>query len=537
MNRQKHLGVMLDCSRNGVIRLSALRRFIPLIAKMGYNTLLLYTEDTYTIEGEPYFGYLRGRYSADEIKEIDKICMQNGVELIPCIQTLAHLGAILRWPAYSSVHDVNDILLCGEEKTYALIDKMLKCCAECFSSKRVHIGMDEAHMVGLGKYLDRHGFCDRFSVLKAHLDRVAALTEKHGLQPMMWSDMFFRLCSKGQYYIKDPDAVTKQAIDAVPKNMELVYWDYYSTDKPHYDTMFKAHQKFNRPVWFAGGAYSWSGFAPHNGFSIRANMAALQSCRESGVQNIFITMWGDNGSECSCFALLPALYHAAATVNGITDKAQIKAGFEEQIGIPYDAFMLLDLPGTEYTNSGSPANPDKYLFYNDYFLGVFDTTVKPEQAALYRALEPRLLEYANHPEFGYLFAMESALCGVLKLKADFGVRLRAAYEKRDLPRLFKLAEEMESMEQKIKDFAKAFASAWEKEKKPHGFETHDLRIGGLLQRTQRCKERLLAFANGTLPSIPELEETLLDPECNPNAGARNVYKNDWTGSFASRFGW
>ena len=44
---------------------------IDCLVKMGYDTLELYTEDTYEIEGEPYFGYMRGRYTAREIKEID----------------------------------------------------------------------------------------------------------------------------------------------------------------------------------------------------------------------------------------------------------------------------------------------------------------------------------------------------------------------------------------------------------------------------------------------------------------------------------
>ena len=61
MENYRMLGVMLDCSRNAVLRPEELYRFIDILAKMGYNTLQLYTEDTYEIEGEPYFGYLRGR--------------------------------------------------------------------------------------------------------------------------------------------------------------------------------------------------------------------------------------------------------------------------------------------------------------------------------------------------------------------------------------------------------------------------------------------------------------------------------------------
>ena len=55
------LGVMLDCSRNAVMTVDELKRYITVLNKMGYNQFQLYTENTYEIEGEPYFGYHRGR--------------------------------------------------------------------------------------------------------------------------------------------------------------------------------------------------------------------------------------------------------------------------------------------------------------------------------------------------------------------------------------------------------------------------------------------------------------------------------------------
>ena len=60
-----HFGVMLDCSRDSVMKVSEVKKVIDLLEKMGYNTLELYTEDTYEIESEPYFGYLRGGYSKE----------------------------------------------------------------------------------------------------------------------------------------------------------------------------------------------------------------------------------------------------------------------------------------------------------------------------------------------------------------------------------------------------------------------------------------------------------------------------------------
>ena len=63
-------GVMIDMSRDAVMTVPALKKYITYLAKMGYNTLMLYTEDTYEVDGEPFFGYMRGRYSIEELREI-----------------------------------------------------------------------------------------------------------------------------------------------------------------------------------------------------------------------------------------------------------------------------------------------------------------------------------------------------------------------------------------------------------------------------------------------------------------------------------
>ena len=101
----KHFGVMLDCSRNAVMKPETVKKYIDLLARLGYNTLMLYTEDTYEVDNQPYFGYLRGRYSKEELKDIDAYAASKGVELIPCVQALAHLNAIMRWREYQSCRD------------------------------------------------------------------------------------------------------------------------------------------------------------------------------------------------------------------------------------------------------------------------------------------------------------------------------------------------------------------------------------------------------------------------------------------------
>lgn len=63
-------GLMLDCSRNSVFTVEKVKSMIRILARMGMNVLMLYTEDTYEVKDEPYFGAYRGRYSAAEIREM-----------------------------------------------------------------------------------------------------------------------------------------------------------------------------------------------------------------------------------------------------------------------------------------------------------------------------------------------------------------------------------------------------------------------------------------------------------------------------------
>ena len=59
----ENLGVMIDCSRNALLRMEAFEVLVKRLALMGYSTVQLYTEDTYEIIEYPYFGYLRGSYA------------------------------------------------------------------------------------------------------------------------------------------------------------------------------------------------------------------------------------------------------------------------------------------------------------------------------------------------------------------------------------------------------------------------------------------------------------------------------------------
>ncbi len=503
------LGVMIDCSRNAVFSVPEAKKYADLIAKMGYDTLMLYTEDTYEVNNEPYFGYMRGRYSKDELKELDRYCNSIGIELIPCIQTLAHCNAVFQVSdEYSDIRDCDDILLIDNPRTYELIENMLQTVSECFTTKKLHIGMDEASKVGLGRYLSQHGYTDRFELINHHLRRVCEIADKYGLQPMLWSDMFCQLAMNIRHYTEEGNIEDIKKKSNLPENVSLVYWDYYSSDYDYYTKKIFVNKMFDRPVIFAGGAWTWRGFMPDNGFSIANTEAAIKACRDNGINDIFMTCWGDDGNECSKYAILPTLLFTAEAYRGNTDMDDIKKKFKEITKCDWDAFMLLDeldKVGGQHNN-----NPSKYLLYNDAFMGLNDYRVTSDDAQYYRELSAKFSGLDIDDKYRYIFDNAKALCDLLAVKTDLGIRTREAYLTENMDALKALAEndydKAISLTEKFRD---VFWKQWSIENKPFGFDIQDIRLGGLIMRLKGCKARLLEYVSGNVDSIPELEEKLL----------------------------
>ncbi len=517
-----NFGVLLDCSRNGVMKSATVKRFIDYLAAMGYNTLELYTEDTFKIPDEKYFGYLRGGYSGNEIQEIDAYAKSKGIELIPCVQGLAHFDCLVKLPAYRDIVDIDNILLVDEPKTYALIDKIFKFLADNFTSRQVNIGMDEAHMLGLGKFLDKHGFERRFDILLRHLNKVCEIARKYGFKLGMWSDMFFRLLNGGEYY-GDNVELSQEIIEKIPDDVELIYWDYYHVEEEGYDKMLTAHKNTGKGVWFAGGAWSWCGFAPLNQRSLLRCEPALKSVIKQGVKKVLIAIWGDNGKECSAFALLPTLYAARQFADGNFDMESIKAGFKGLFGFDFDEFMYLDKVNCTKNNLeyASLENPCKSLLYNDCFLGSLDKDLEDEGALPFAEWSDKIQRVSkNMGELSYLFTTLSSLASLLAVKYDLGIRTRKAYQKGDREQLKEIVASYTEAEKRLEVFYKDFKSLWFRENKPHGFEVQDLRLGGLSRRIASCKERLLAYLDGELERIPELEEEIYNY-------ANNLFRDKW----------
>ncbi|MCR5695051.1 MAG: beta-N-acetylhexosaminidase [Clostridia bacterium] len=516
-------GVMLDNSRNAVMNVISVKKYIDLLSDLGCDFLMLYTEDTYEVNGRPYFGHHRGKYSKEELKELDAYAKSKGVELCPCIQTLAHLNAIMRWPEFGALADWGDILCAGDENVYKLIEDIFSTLDECFTSRTVNIGMDEAESIGLGRYLREHGLENRMDILVRHLKRVAEIAAKYGFKLLMWGDMFYKLTGGPE----DKAAFDKTLSESIPENVNLIYWDYYSTEKEHYDSRILNYRKLRENVWFAGGLWTWSGFTPHLSYALRATEAALRSCIEHKVRNVFMTVWGDNGGETSRFSIIPALFAACEFSKGNFDMIDIKSAFEKKFGIGFDDFMLLELPDTPNTDNGSINNPEKYMLYSDPFMGNLDSLVKGDEGERYLKCAEKLEKLSHGNDYAHIFDVVYKLAKVIAIKYDLGVRTRELYLKKDVKGLTDIISVYDELLVKIDDFYNALEKWWMIENKPHGFDVQDIRIGGLIKRIKHCRNRLLLYVEGRIDRIEELEDTVLHPFCGDVNDKGAVCYNSW----------
>lgn len=510
------LAYMADCSRNAVLNLNSAKKMIEVLALMGYSTFELYMEDTYEIEDQPYFGYFRGRYTVAELQEIEAYAADFDLTFVPCIQTLAHLSAFVKWGVkeVQELRDVEDILLIGEEKVYDLIEGMFKTMSQ-LRTRKINIGMDEAHLVGLGRYLIQHGFQNRSLLMCQHLERVLDIADKYGFHCQMWSDMFFKLMSADGQYDRDVEIPeeTRVYLERLKDRVTLVYWDYYQDSEEKYNRNFQNHHKISQDIAFAGGAWKWIGFTPHNHFSRLVALEANKACRKNHVKEVIVTGWGDNGGETSQFSILPAL-QIWAELAYRNDLDKLAEHFLVSTGLDVDDFMKVDLanllPGLPENLSG--INPNRYILYQDILCPLLERHIRPEEDGQHFEAAAQSLKEVSHKagEYSYLFETQAQLNALLALKIAVTSGIQEAYRAGDKDRLAELAEkDLPLLYQKVEDFAEQFSRQWQLENKIFGLDTIDIRFGGLLKRIKRAQERLQQYTTGQLDSVEELEQEIL----------------------------
>ena len=506
-------GAMADMSRNVVMKVKTVKTMLRKMALMGLNTYMLYTEDTYELEEHPYFGYMRGRYTCDEIREMDAYAIDLGIELIPCIQTLGHLATHLRWAAASPYKDSVNALFVGADATYELIDDMFRSIAKCFTSRRLHIGMDETMDLGLGAYLRKNGYRERSELYFEHLEKVKNMAVSYGFRPMMWSDMFFRMAGKGLPNYSDYDRRVQfndEMVSEFPKGVQQVFWDYYRYDDEFYATTIDKHRyAFGKDTFFAGGVWTWSGHCPLYSRSFNCSFPALRACKDRGVEEIIATIWINGAESSMLFGLAGLAWYADFDYKGEYNEESMKECFAYSCGdVSYDEIIQCELPNHP---DGGAVSLVRALLYNDPLAGLMDKQFEGlDLKGFYTETTELLMKgSANKGIFAPFYRVICKLSDLLINKADFGQRAKKAYDDKDLDTLRALAEECDVICEKTEALRTCHRQVWMDENKALGWEALDIRYGGIIARFRTAKFRILSYLAGEIDCIDELEEERL----------------------------
>ncbi len=508
-------GIMADVSRNAVMKVETAKDLISRIARMGMNTFMLYMEDVYKVKEYPYFGYMRGAYTEEELKEIDAYAKDFGIEVVPCIQTLAHLDTTLRWPYASDMRDTSEILLVGEEKTYKFIDKMIETLSRTLSTDRIHIGMDEADGIGSGRYMQLHGYKNRFDIMCEHLDKVVSILKKYNKRPFIWSDMFFRIGSEIHDYYDPNVKIPDEVIEKIPKEVTMGYWDYYNEDADFYDAMINAHKTMKCDIAFFGGVWTWNGVAVNYDKTFRTTKPAVEACRKHCINEICATLWRDDGAETSIYTSLLGLqlyaeyiYYENVSEDHLENMFRICTGYE------MDSFLALDAdnpPESEnFRNTaipwGSTVTMSKHLLYQDILHGLFDKQYENVDMKKHYGKLLENLDKVKIPEdLKELFAYHKKLIKVLYEKCDIGLKITKNYKENNKDALKANIEELKNLKSEISDLINLFGELWLKDNKAFGLDRIDMRLGAVKERINRAISRLSDYLCGEIPGIEELE--------------------------------
>ncbi len=510
------LSTMIDTSRNGVPTLPMLYRMIDHLAVMGYDTVLMYMEDTVKLENYKYFGFMRGAYTTDDLKALDDYAFEYGIEIMPCIECYGHMEKYLFWPEAAPVKDTASVLLAREEKTFVLVEEIIRTVSSCLRSKRIHVGMDEAWNMGRGAFMDKHGYVPPFDIFNEYMERLMQIVNKYGLTAMMWSDMYFRNKSaKGRYYDTTVE-FTEEDVSKIPDGIELVFW-HYGEGPNCDDLMLQKHNQLGKKVIFAGGTWSWIGHLPEHNYMMETSRISLDACRKNNVREAMLTLWFNDNAECPLSANLFGLsFFAELCFDANPSEEKLRSRFEITVDGDYDAFYTMSLYHNTFGKDDTYPNlHDRFLgkplFWQDVMEGQFDSKLfeKP-MSGHYAACAAKMATYQGG-RWNSLYRYVQEIFEYLAIKTAIAEKLVPAYKSGDRDTLTDIAQvQLPKLKACAETLLLTHRELWRSEYKMLGWCNLDYRYAGVAARCTSAIDLLNRYLSGEDASIDSLEEPRLD---------------------------
>ncbi|MBR6727188.1 MAG: family 20 glycosylhydrolase, partial [Clostridia bacterium] len=434
----------------------------------------------------------------------------------PCLECYGHMHKYLMWREAKPIKDTDGVLMARSEETFAFVEQLISTVSGCFRSKRIHIGMDEAWDMGRGKFLDKHGYVPPFQIFNEYMERLIAITNKYGLQPMMWSDMYFRVCNDHNGYYDKETEIPKEVADKIPAEVELVFWHY--GEKLNCDEyMLEKHQALGRKVIYAGGTWSWIGHFPEHNIAMYGMRYSLNACRKYDVREAMLTVWKNDNAECDWFADLFGLsFFAELCYDKDASDDKLKARFEATTGGDYEAFYAMSLYHADFKERAKPEDDlgkhfyGKPLFWQDIMEGLFDTYLfeKPMSGHYAACAENMkgICEARAEDPWCYLYNYAYRVFDYLAVKTQIAEALQPAYKAGDKATLSKIATVLlPLLKEKTQILHRVHKDMWFANSRIVGWSNMDVRCAGVVARCDTAIALITRYLNGEDAVIEELE--------------------------------
>lgn len=253
------------------------------LSEMGYNTVIIEWEATFPFKKHPGIQNAYA-YTQAEIKDIHSHAQKCKIDLISQQQTLGHLEYVLMNDRYERVREdrYNLSQICPQRKdSLVLIKDLLKEMCDATTSKYLHIGGDEARLLGHCKSCSK--YCRDKSIEELfgnYTTKVCEYVIELGKIPVIWADMV----------LQHPEC-----IDHLPQNTILVDWNY-GWDLNRFGPLQDILK--NKKITFWGAAAIRS--APDNYFltNWERHLKNIHDYSEFAHENfggLFLTSWATSG--------------------------------------------------------------------------------------------------------------------------------------------------------------------------------------------------------------------------------------------------
>jgi hexosaminidase len=274
-------GVMLDISRDKVPTGDSLRAIIDRLATLKVNQIQLYSEHTFAYRDHAEVHGAASPLDADEIRRLDDYCRARHIELVPNQNCLGHMNRWLLHPRYRALAIEPDGFVDpygisrqamtidpDNPASLALVRELLAELLPLFSSRRVHVGLDEAWELP----------ARRMDEFLAWVTTLRSLPELEGREMLLWGDMV-----SGR-----PDLVA-----ALPRGVTVCEWGY--DDWYPFDDRCAVLAEAGVPFWVAPGTSSWMSILGRLTNARRTCAQAASAALAHGGRGYLNTDWGDLG--------------------------------------------------------------------------------------------------------------------------------------------------------------------------------------------------------------------------------------------------